>query len=47
MYLYVTGCAVGVLRVLVMLRATRFNRSDIMRYAMACQTELIYRAEFQ
>jgi hypothetical protein len=39
--LYVAGCAVPVLRVLVMLRAGRFNRPDVMRYAMACQTQLI------
>ena len=32
--------AVRVLRVLVMLRASRFFRADTVRHAMACQTEL-------
>lgn len=41
--LYVTGSAVGVLRVLIMLRSGWLNRSDVMRHAVAGQTELIDR----
>lgn len=41
MNLHVTGGAVGVLCVLVMLRAAWFNRSDVMRDTMASQTKLI------
>ena len=41
--LYVTSRAVGVLRVLIMLRASRLNGADVVRNAVACQTELGYR----
>lgn len=41
MNLDVTGRAVGVLRVLVMLRTSRLNCPDIMRDAVARQTELV------
>ena len=35
-----TVCTVRVLRVLVMLRASRLFRADAVRHAVACQTEL-------
>ena len=47
MNLYVTGRAVGVLRVLVMLRSGRLNRSDVVRHTVAGQTELIDRGVSQ
>ena len=43
----VTSRAVGVLRVLVVLRASRLNRPDIMRHAVTRQTELVHGAELQ
>ena len=43
----VTGRAVGVLRVLIMLRSSRLNGSDVVRHAVAGQTELIDCAESQ
>lgn len=45
MNLDVTSRAVGILRILVMLRTRRFNRSDVMRDAMASQTKLTGSAE--
>ena len=39
--LHVTSRAVGILRVLIMLRTCRLNRSHVMRDAMASQTQLI------
>ena len=47
MNLDMTGRAVGILRVLVMLRPTRLNGSDVMRYAVARETELVDSAEPQ
>ena len=43
----VTGRAITVLRVLVMLRSTRLNGSDVMCDAVACQAELVNCAEPQ
>lgn len=43
----VTGRAVGILRVLIMLWPSRLNRSDVMRHAMTGQTKLIDCAESQ
>ena len=45
MNLDVTGRAVGVLRVLVMLRPGRLNGPDVMRHAMTGQAELVNRCE--
>src|SRR6185503_288785 len=45
--LYVTSCAVTVLRVLVMLRTSGLESSDVVCHAMACQAELVYGAEPQ
>jgi hypothetical protein len=45
--LHMTSGAVGVLRVLVMLWSTRFNGSDVMRDAVASETQLIDSAEPQ
>src|SRR6266702_4043787 len=45
--LRVAGRAVGVLRVLVMLRPGRFRRADVVSQAVASQTKLIDRAEAQ
>ena len=39
--LHVTGRTICILRVLIMLRTRRFNRSNVMRYAVASQTQLI------
>ena len=47
MNLDVTSCAVGVLSVLVMRRAGRFDGSDIVRQTVACQAELVYCAVAQ
>src|SRR5437773_2977128 len=47
MNLHMTRCAVGVLRVLIVLRSTGFNRSDVVRHAVAGQTELINGSEPQ
>ena len=44
MNLRVAGRAVGVLRVLVVLRPGRFRRADVVRQAVASQTKLIDRA---
>ena len=46
-HLDVTGCAVGILRVLIMLWSSRLNGSYVMRHTVASQTELIYCAESQ
>jgi hypothetical protein len=46
-HLDVTGRAVGVLRVLIMLRPSRLNGSYVMRHTVAGQTELIDCAESQ
>jgi len=43
----VTGRAVGILRVLIMLWSSRLNGSDVMRHAVTGQTELIDCAEPQ
>ena len=43
----VTGRAVRILRVLIMLWSSRLNGSDVMRHAVTRQTELIYCAESQ
>jgi hypothetical protein len=40
MNLHVTGCAIVVLRIQVVLRAGWLNRTDVMRYAVAGQAEL-------
>ena len=45
--LYVTSRAVTVLRVLVMLRTSGLESSDVVCHAMACQAELVYGAEPQ
>ena len=47
MDLRVAGCAVGVLRVLVVLRPGRFRRAYVVSQAVASQTKLIDRAEAQ
>ena len=47
MNLYVTSGAVGILRVEIMLRTSRLNGSDVMRYAVAGETELRDGAEPQ
>lgn len=44
MNLDVTVCAIGVLRVLVVLRAGRLYCADIVGNAVACQTKLRYPA---
>ena len=41
MNLYVTGGAVCILRVLVVLRTSRLNCSDVVRDTVTSQTELI------
>jgi hypothetical protein len=41
MNLHVTGRAISVLRVLIMLRSGRLNRADVMRHTVTGQTELI------
>ena len=43
----VTGRAISVLRVLVMLRSSRLNGSNVMCDAVACQAELVNCAESQ
>ena len=45
--LRVAGRAVGVLRVLIMLRPGRFRRTDVVSQAVASQAKLIDRAEAQ
>src|SRR2546421_680516 len=45
--LRVAGRAVGVLRVLVVLRTGRFRRADVVSQAVASQAKLIDRAEAQ
>ena len=47
MDLHVTIRAIGVLRVQVMLRASRFNRADIVRVAVTCQAKLCHAAGCQ
>ena len=47
MNLDVTSRAVGILGVLVMLRPSRLNGPDVMRYAMAGKTKLVDSAEPQ
>ena len=47
MNLYVASRAVGVLCVLIMLGPSRLNGSHVVRYAVACQTKLVDRAEPQ
>jgi len=47
MNLEVTVGAVGVLRVEVMLRASRLNCAHVMRHAVACQTKLGHAAGYQ
>jgi hypothetical protein len=47
MNLHVASRAVGVLRVQIMLRTSRLHGSDVVRYAVACQTKLADSAEPQ
>ena len=47
MNLYVTCGAVSVLRVLIMLRAGRLNRTNAMIHAMTRQTKMVNRAVSQ
>jgi len=45
MNLHVTGGAIGVLRILIMLRTSRLARADVMRQAVAREAKLIHGAE--
>lgn len=47
MNLHVTGCAIRILRVLVMCRTSRLNRTHAVVYAVACQTKLVDGAVLQ
>lgn len=47
MNLYVTSRAVGVLRILIMLRPARLNRAHVVRHAVTGQTKLADRTEAQ
>jgi hypothetical protein len=45
--LYVAGSTVGILRILIVLRASRLKRADVMRHTVAGQTKLADSAEAQ
>ena len=47
MNLYVTSSAVGILRILIMLRPGRFNGANVMRDTVAGQTKLVDSTEPQ